>query len=199
MAKGIILLALSVGLLGANLSTVQSASKDKGVVVEKIEKSEELRQLLLDQESIDRQFGVLYERFEHILDRSDSLSGPDENGDGIRDDIEAFIEALEVSTPIRNVIKQNARHFQAHLQYDLSEDSEENRKFAIKLGDEYLKVISCMNYLKIPSREQTNISKVIKALTHNTKVRTKAYIWYNHLQDGSVSFLLPNEERYCEK
>ncbi len=43
-----------------------------------------------------------------MLDRSDSLTGTDENNDGIRDDIEAFIDALEVTEPVRKALKQNA-------------------------------------------------------------------------------------------
>ncbi len=48
------------------------------------------------QRTIDDQLRLLYERFEPC-DRSDSLTGTDANNDGIRDDIEAFIDALEVT------------------------------------------------------------------------------------------------------
>lgn len=76
-----------------------------------IEKTPELIQELNAQPTIDDQFGVIYENFEHRLDRSESLTGRDGNNNGIRDDIEAFIDALEITEPVRNVLKQNA-HYQ---------------------------------------------------------------------------------------
>ncbi|HAS6180758.1 TPA: chromosome partitioning protein ParA, partial [Vibrio vulnificus] len=66
-----------------------------------IEKTDELIATLKSQKTINDQLMVIYERYEPLLDRSDSLTGPDTNQDGIRDDIEAFIDALEVAEPVR--------------------------------------------------------------------------------------------------
>ncbi|MBF7101748.1 chromosome partitioning protein ParA, partial [Photobacterium damselae] len=129
---------------------------------------------------------------------SESLTGPDENNDGIRDDIGAFIDALEVEEPVRNALKQEARYFQNNLKYDWSEKTDANIDKAMAMGGEFLKVIACQDFVGIPVRDATNTSKTITALTYNTKARTMAYLAYNHLKDGSVSTLLPAEEQYCE-
>lgn len=67
---------------------------------------------LKSQPTINDQFAILYNKFDYTLDRRDSLPGPDENKDGIRGDIEAFINALELSEPVRNALKQNACYIQ---------------------------------------------------------------------------------------
>ncbi len=71
-------------------------------------KTPELVKELKSQPTINDQFAILYNKFDYTLDISDSLPGPDENKDGI----EAFINALEVSEPVRNALKQNARYIQ---------------------------------------------------------------------------------------
>lgn len=77
-----------------------------------LKKTPEIAKELKAQPTIDDQFALLYRTFDYTLDRSDSLTGRDENKDGIRDDIEAFINALEVSEPVRDALKQNARYSQ---------------------------------------------------------------------------------------
>lgn len=163
-----------------------------------IEKTQELTALLQSKDTVDEQFGVLYEEYEHLLDRSDSLPGPDENGDGIRDDIEAFINALEVSEPVRNALKQDARQTQENLYYDFSEATESNIDKAYEISRKYDKVIACQNFIGMSARDATNTSNSITALTYNTKARTMAYLAYNRLLDGSVTTLLDAKEEYCE-
>ena len=158
----------------------------------------ELSQTLKEQPTIDDQFQVLYDRFDHTLDRSDSLTGLDENNDGIRDDIEIFINLLQVTEPERNAIKQNARYLQKNLYHDWSDTSDKNVVKAWRMGDEYLKVIACKDFVGIDIDDRINTSKTLTALTYNTKARTLHYIAYNRLQDGSVSTLLRAEAQYCE-
>lgn len=136
---------------------------------------------------------MLYDRFEHTLDRSDSLTGPDENNDGIRDDIENFINLLEVTDPVRNAIKQNARQFQINLYHDWNDDSDENVVKAWRMGDEYEKVLACKKFVGIDIDDNINTSKTLRALTYNTKARTMHFLSYNRLQDGAYSVSLPAE------
>lgn len=163
-----------------------------------IEKNQELTALLQSKDTVDEQFGVLYEEYEHLLDRSDSLPGPDENDDGIRDDIEAFIDALEVSEPVRNALKQNARQTQENLYYDFSEATDSNIDKAYEISRKYDKVLACKDFLGMSVDDSINTSETITSLTYNTKARTMAYLAYNHLLDGSVSTLLDAKEEYCE-
>lgn len=192
------LFILPLLLVGCDDDDINANNNTDDDVQSVIEKTPELIGLLQSQETINDQFGVLYEQFEPLLDRSDSLTGVDVNNDGIRDDIEAFIEALEVEEPVRNALKQNARYTQENLYYDFTEKTDANINKAMTMGAKYVKVIACKDFVSIPVRDATNTGRTIRALTYNTKARTMAYLAYNHLQNGSVSTLLSAEAQYCE-
>ncbi|WP_135384436.1 chromosome partitioning protein ParA [Vibrio tasmaniensis] len=176
-----------------NVTVVEQPS-----VISHIEKTPELIAELKAQPTIDDQLRLLYERFESMLDRSDSLTGTDENNDGIRDDIEAFIDALEVTEPVRKALKQNAHYTQENLYHDFSQKTHANIKKALEISYKYDEVLACEEFVGIDIDDGINTSNTITSLTYNTKARTMAYLAYNHLQDGSVSTLLPAEEKYCE-
>ncbi|CAH6908058.1 Chromosome partitioning protein ParA [Vibrio chagasii] len=176
-----------------NVTVVEQPS-----VISHIEKTPELIAELKAQPTIDDQLRLLYERFESMLDRSDSLTGTDENNDGIRDDIEAFIDALEVTEPVRKALKQNAHYTQENLYHDFSQKTDANIKKALYISDKYDKVIACKEFVGIDVDDSINTSNTITALTYNTKARTMAHLAYNHLQDGSVSTSLKAEAKYCE-
>ncbi|OOE73816.1 chromosome partitioning protein ParA [Salinivibrio sp. ML290] len=164
----------------------------------RIEKTPALTAELQSKETIDEQLGLLYEKYEHLIDRSDSVAGRDENGDGIRDDIEAFLNALEVKEPVRNALKQDARQAQKNLYYDFSQDTHANRKKAFEISEEYNKVLACKGFVGISVDDSIDTSETIESLTYNTKKRTMAYLEYNHLLDGSTSIMLDDKEEYCE-
>ncbi|EMR34360.1 hypothetical protein [Vibrio harveyi] len=195
--KKLSLLAL-LALSGCNQQNTTASEPNHNHQHQSFKKTPKLVEELKAQPTIDDQFALLYRKFDYTLDRSDSLTGRDENKDGIRDDIEAFINALEVSEPVRNALKQDARQTQKNLYYDWSEKTEANIDKAMAIGDEYDKVIACKDFVGIPVDDLIETSKTIRALTYNTKARTMAYLAYNHLQDGAVSTLLPAEEKYCE-
>ncbi|RSD30481.1 chromosome partitioning protein ParA [Vibrio pectenicida] len=167
-------------------------------VILSIEKTPKLSAKLKAQKTIDGQLRLIYERFEPMLDRSDSLTGTDTNQSGIRDDIEAFIDALEVSESVRNALKQNARFTQENLYHDFSQKTDENIRKALDISYKFDKVLACEEFVGIDIDDIINTSNTITALTYNTKARTMAYLAYNHLLDGSVSTLLAAEEQYCE-
>ncbi|MCU8324103.1 chromosome partitioning protein ParA [Vibrio vulnificus] len=163
-----------------------------------IEKTDELIATLKSQKTINDQLMVIYERYEPLLDRSDSLTGPDTNQDGIRDDIEAFIDVLEVTEPVRNVLKQKARYSQEAISHDFESATDENERLSYKISEKYNKVLACYDYLKVSVEDSTQISRTVRALTYNTKARTLAYLAYNRLLNGTGSTLLSPEEKYCE-
>ncbi|KXO13126.1 UPF0325 protein YaeH [Moritella sp. JT01] len=185
-------------LLLSGCKNANNESNNEQTPVTKIDKTPELIQELKDQPTIDDQFSIIYDKFEPILDRSDSLTGPDENADGIRDDVEAFIDALEVTEPVRKALKQDAKFMQENLHYDFSEKNDTNIVKALEIANKHNKVIACKRFVGIPVRDRTNTSRTIEALTYNTKSRTMAYLTYNHLLDGSTSISLPAKEEYCE-
>ncbi|CCN38552.1 conserved exported hypothetical protein [Vibrio nigripulchritudo SO65] len=193
------LLFTLVAVIGCDSST-KAANQNNSTkpVIETINKTPELAAELKAQPTLNDQMMVLYEKFEPILDRTESLTGTDINQNGIRDDLDQFINALEVSEPIRKLIRQDARFHQENLNYDFSEPTEKNIAKAWKIADEQLKVLACYEYQNINVDEMIDVSRTITAFTYNTKARTIAYLQYNHLQDGSVSTLLDPKEEYCE-
>ncbi|MGF1837873.1 chromosome partitioning protein ParA [Vibrio atlanticus] len=167
-------------------------------VISHIDKTPELVAELKAQPTIDGQFRLLYERFEPMLDRSDFLTGTDENNDGIRDDIEAFIDALEVTEPVRKALKQEARQAQESLYHDWSEKNNANIKKALAISHKYNKILACKKFVGIDVDDNINTGRTVDVLTYNTKARTMTYLAYNHLLDGSVSTSLKVEAKYCE-
>ncbi|HDY7719917.1 TPA: chromosome partitioning protein ParA [Vibrio vulnificus] len=163
-----------------------------------IEKTDELIATLKSQKTINDQLTVIYERYEPLLDRSDSLTGPDTNQDCIRDDIEAFIDVLEVTEPVRKALKKDARSTQENLHYDFSDNTEENEHKALEIAKEDFKVIACYEFVGVQVRDITQTSRTITALTYNTKERTLAFLAYNRLLNGSGGTLLNPEAKYCE-
>lgn len=105
------LLALCI-LAGCNQQSASPSDLNHNRQHLGVVKTPELVKELKSQPTINDQFAILYNKFDYTLDRRDSLPGPDENKDGIRGDIEAFINALELSEPVRNALKQNACYIQ---------------------------------------------------------------------------------------
>ncbi|MBL4831064.1 MAG: chromosome partitioning protein ParA [Aliivibrio sp.] len=184
-------------LIGCNESDKETSPDAEGPITN-IPKTPELIQELQAQPTIDDQLSILYQKFEPMLDRSDSLTGPDDNSDGIRDDIEAFINALEVTEPERNALKQDARQTQENLYYDFSVKTDENEVKAIEIARKYERVVACKDFVGMSIDDLINTSRTVVALTYNTKARTMAYLAYNRILDGTVSTSLKAEARYCE-
>ena len=187
---------LIMGCKGSNEPNVTAVKQPS--VISQIEKTPELIAELKAQPTIDDQLRLLYERFESMLDRSDSLTGNDANKDGIRDDIEAFIDALEVTEPVRKALKQNAHYAQESLHHDWSAKNNANIKKALAISHKHNKVLACKKFVGIDVDDNINTGNTIRALTNNTKARTMTYLAYNHLLDGSVSTSLKAEAQYCE-
>jgi len=55
------------------------------------------------------------------LDRSSDIAGPDANKNGVRDDIEAWINTLSVTEPQRKALMQKAKALQQTLLVDLND------------------------------------------------------------------------------
>lgn len=57
------------------------------------------------------------------LDRSRDIEGPDVNGNGVRDDVEAWVDSRPVSEVQRKALMQTARALQATLLVDLKDEA----------------------------------------------------------------------------
>ena len=120
------------------------------------------------------------------LDRSTDIGGPDANKNGVRDDIEAWINSLKVNDAQRKALMQEARALQKSLVVDLTSKS------ALQLsGDQLMAAGRCGS---IQFSEYTDFSKLagkIEAMTANTRERVDRYLQYNAASSGSVD-KLPN-------
>lgn len=120
------------------------------------------------------------------LDRSDSLSGYDENKNGIRDDIDAWLKELGYNGAQLKAVEQLARSLQKAVTLDPV-----TRDKAKKISERNTRAIACV-FERFQSPDPAlpgTISRKLESLTTNTKARLKNYLAYNKALDGTVSAL----------
>lgn len=136
------------------------------------------------------------------LDRTDTLTGIDEDQNGVRDDIDAFIKLNYPEPELAKAATDMAWSFQMAINSDHS-DRALQKSIADKLRD----ADQCFSYLVENSPELTRKYGVIvdrkkfggtgtyvrvkhpplEALSANTKSRLRAYLRYNRALDGTVA------------
>ncbi|WPX33714.1 hypothetical protein RHM62_07815 [Actimicrobium sp. CCC2.4] len=121
------------------------------------------------------------------LDRSASLAGPDADGNGVRDDIDAYINGKFTDGKQRKAVLQDARAMQKAVLVDAT-DKVAAKTVSLRLMDS----TSCL-FSVFPDgaglTSPESVSRKIEAITSNTKSRLKAYLAYNKSLDGSVGSL----------
>jgi hypothetical protein len=106
------------------------------------------------------------------LDRSSDIRGPDNDNNGIRDDIDAWIAAQPISDEQKKAARQAARVRQAELLVDLTNKVELDR-----LGDLSMASVKCLRLSFMPDYQRGyDLSSTIVAITANTKQRAKQYL-----------------------
>ena len=117
------------------------------------------------------------------LDRSTDLKGPDQNLNGVRDDIEAWINTQPITEVQKKAAIQTAQALQNALLVDLTD------KVALQaVGDSFMASTSCLGDMFMPNRDESyKVSSKIEAITFNTKERAMRYIAYNKARSGSVT------------
>jgi hypothetical protein len=115
------------------------------------------------------------------LDRSASISGPDTNANGVRDDIDAYLAAQNYTAPQLKSAQQMAKAMADILHVDTTDQN------ALRASDLNLqKSINCM-YSKFTDPNQAHTTgKNIEKMTANTKARVEAYIKYQVAMNGKV-------------
>jgi len=116
------------------------------------------------------------------LDRSSDIAGPDANKNGVRDDIEAWINTLNVTEPQRKALMQSARSLQQTLLVDLTDKAALQRT-----GEGLMASINCGGDRFTPYAEFSQLSGKIEAMTANTRERAMRYMQYNKARSGSVT------------
>lgn len=119
------------------------------------------------------------------LDRSASLAGPDADGNGVRDDIDAYINGKFSDLKQRKAVLQDARAMQKAVLVDAT-----NKEATKAVSLEIFASVNCM-FSAFPDGEgqvsPIAIGGKIEAITANTKTRLKAYLAYNKSRDGTAS------------
>lgn len=124
------------------------------------------------------------------LDREAALVGVDANGDGVRDDVAAFIAALPNTALQKKALEQVARAVTGTLVVDV--DHEEKLRLA---GRALAEAVACTSHQY--GDGATDKVMRIESLMVNTPERLDAYERYNKARSGSVS-TLPNPEESCQ-
>ena len=121
------------------------------------------------------------------LDRTTSLSGPDSNGNGVRDDIDAYIQSKFTNLTQRQAAAQTAKALQSTLTVDAA-----NKDATTAVSQSMTNATHCL-YSRFADVQGANspgaVSRDLEAMTANTKARLKAYLAYNSARDGTTSSL----------
>lgn len=130
------------------------------------------------------------------LDRSDSLMGPDVNHDGIRDDVEAYIEAHFAAEPAqRMAARQLAKAVQQSILIEHPDTETARKAFIVES-----KAMDCID-VRFPQGtipKAANVIEEIIAVTTNTKKRLKASMAIDQALGGTVFPLDEEGEEACE-
>lgn len=114
------------------------------------------------------------------LDRSRDIAGPDLNQNGVRDDIEAWINARPLDEGQRKALMQKARALQMTLLIDLKDRAALDRS-----GDRLMASTKCAGDRFSPRSESYGFTGKIEAMTANTRERAARYAQYNAARSGS--------------
>ncbi|HIF9187351.1 hypothetical protein [Photobacterium damselae] len=128
------------------------------------------------------------------LDRSDELLGVDDDNNGIRDDIDAFIEFHYKDEKQKKAVKQLAGSLQKTLVADTSDII--NVK---KLNRDNTRAINCIfsRFSDVTiDKSPEQVTQEIESITSNTKARLIAYLAFNSALDGT-SWAIPEGDT-CE-
>lgn len=115
-----------------------------------------------------------------VLDRTTSLLGTDADGNGVRDDIDAYINALPDTMAQKKALKQNSAALSASLVVNLTNQA------AVDVVDQLMMDASSCRYSVYGVDAARKYSKDIEKYTINTKERFAAYMKYNQASSGRM-------------
>ena len=121
------------------------------------------------------------------LERGNTLLGVDSNNDGVRDDVEAYINAKYASATQRSAAMQAARSLQATLLVDVRDVT------AAKAASRRVTYAANCIFARFAgppdSPDPARVIKELEGVTTNTKARLLAYLAYNKALNGTSSSL----------
>lgn len=125
------------------------------------------------------------------LDRSASIAGPDADGNGVRDDLDAYIDSLPDTPEQKKALKQDARHYMTLLTVNVSDKNAVHQAF--QMGMDSSKCVFSKYDAAVAGNKVGNMEK----LSINTKERLGAYMKFNAAISGT-SATLPNGDGCAE-
>jgi hypothetical protein len=115
------------------------------------------------------------------LDTTEDVSGKDEDSNGIRDDIDRFIQSLPVTTGQAEKLSTTAKYLQSAITVDPATRADGN-EFAREMAQAQICVMYAFN-----DRKQARLYlRQIESYTANTYQRALQYNAYNQSRNGSV-------------
>ena len=128
------------------------------------------------------------------LNHDDTLLGPDTDGNGIRDDIDAYIATLPYTEGQKKAVQQDARALTATLTVDKTDMT------AITAANETLsRSIACLHHQFSPeTNDASKISANNEKMIINTKTRFLEYEKFNSALSGTT-WSSPDRETACEQ
>lgn len=121
-----------------------------------------------------------------VLDRGPGVRGPDTDGNGIRDDIDAHIAGRQLEPGQAHALAQFARAMQSALLADPADnDAVRQASTAISRAGQ------CLEFRQVAQRSA--VITAIESRTANTRERSAQYMAFNQALSGSVARLLSGD------
>lgn len=115
-----------------------------------------------------------------VLDRSEDLGGPDADGNGVRDDIDAWIARRGGAAARQDALRQLARSFRDAL---LSRgDSVAAQEAAWRTS----RAVACVMARSASGAEGADAVADMRKMSANTQARVLAYLDYSAALDGAI-------------
>lgn len=114
------------------------------------------------------------------LNHDDTIAGPDTDGNGIRDDIDAYIATLPYTEVQKKAVKQHAKALSASLTVDTTD-----KTALLKVADDMSRASWCV-YTKLSDSTPSKIKSDNEKMIVNTKNRFLQYEKFNSALSGGV-------------
>lgn len=114
------------------------------------------------------------------LNHDDTIEGPDTDGNGIRDDIDAYIATLPYTEVQKKAVKQHAKALSASLTVDMTD-----KTALLKVADDMSRASWC-TFTKLGEDIAPNIKADNEKMIVNTKNRFLQYEKFNSALSGGV-------------
>jgi hypothetical protein len=115
-----------------------------------------------------------------VLDRTTSLLGTDADGNGVRDDIDAYINSLPDTPVQKKALRQHAAALNAALVVDLTNQA------AVDAVDTQIMNASSCRYSVYSTETARKYGRDLEKYYINTKSRFDVYMKFNQASSGKV-------------